>query len=339
MNMQLPLATTRRPRSDAPQQSFLEGAEVPWHLTTRQFVRVCSLAALFLFTLTSAFAQAPASLGIFVGPPVPVEGKPYTIRSRGATTSPPVTVANITVVRSGDFVDVAFFITHDSDFSSPAVYEGTVAGPDLPAGTYTFRQFLRQRFFGRGAYSDPPVLQYSKTVVVTSAANAGEAVEYYNTDLHHYFMTASPTEVAVLDAGIFPGWVRTGEVFRGLYLSNPSVDAAVTPVAPVCRYYGLPSAGLNTHFFSGFASECAVIPQLWPDSWILETPQAFYVSLPSVTDGVCPDATIPLYRLFNGMPDVNHRYTTSLEIRQQMIDQHWIPEGYGPVGVGMCVNG
>jgi hypothetical protein len=228
-------------------------------------------------------------------------------------------VENITVARSGDFVDITFFINHGSDFTSPAAYAGTVAGPDLPAGTYTFRQFVRQRFFGQGGYSNPPVLQYSKTVVVTNASNVGEAVEYYNSNLHHYFMTASSNEIAALDAGVFSGWSRTGQVFPGLYLGNPSTDAAVTPVAPVCRYYGVPSAGLDTHFFTAFATECAVIPQLWPNSWILETPNAFYVSLPSITDGSCPDGTVPLYRLFNGRPDVNHRYTTSLEIRQQMI--------------------
>lgn len=323
----------------ASQWQCVDAAESPWKAAAKRLLSVCSPVALILLMHSSAFAQESSTVGIFVAPPVPVAGESYTIRGRGATTSPPVTVEDITVVRSGNFVDVTFFLNHGSDFSSPVVYEGAVAGPDLPAGTYTFRQFVRQRFFGQGNYSDPPVLQYSKTVIVTTVTNVGEAVEYYNAGLHHYFVTASPYEVAVLDAGNFPGWVRTGEVIPGLYLGNPSTDAAITPVAPVCRYYGIPSAGLNTHFFSAFASECSAVPQLWPDSWILETSQAFYVSLPNIMDGTCPDGTIPLYRLFNGMPDVNHRYTTSLAVRQQMISQHWIPEGYGPNGVGMCVNG
>ena len=339
MEMQLDAPKAVGSHPSAPHRPVPKPVESFWQRVTKQLGKACCPVILLLLAPSNALAQAASTLGIFVGPPVPVAGQAYTIRGRGATDSPPVTVENITVARSGDFVDITFFINHGSDFTSPAAYAGTVAGPDLPAGTYTFRQFVRERYFGQGGYSDPPVLQYSKTVVVTNASNVGEAVEYYNSNLHHYFMTASSNEIAALDAGVFSGWSRTGQVFPGLYLGNPSTDAAITPVAPVCRYYGVPSAGLDTHFFTAFATECAVIPQLWPNSWILETPNAFYVSLPNITDGSCPDGTIPLYRLFNGRPDVNHRYTTSLEIRQQMIDQQWIPEGYGAIGVGMCING
>lgn len=339
MEIQLHVRKAARSQLGAAHRPFAETVESLWQRVAKQLARACCPAVLFLLAPSSALAQASPTVGIFVGPPVPVAGMAYTIRGRGATTSPPVTVENITVARSGDFVDVTFFLNHGSDFSSPVVYEGTVAGPGLPAGTYTFRQFVRQRFFGQGSYSDPPVLQYSKTVLVTAAADVGEAVEFYNSHLRHYFMTASPNEIAALDAGVFAGWSRTGQAFPGIYLGNPSTDAAIAPVAPVCRYYGVPSAGLDTHFFSAFAGECAVIPQLWPDSWILENPNAFYVSLPSTIDGTCPDGTMPMYRVFNGTSDVNHRYTTSLEIRQQMIDQKWISEGYGPIGVAMCING
>jgi len=41
-------------------------------------------------------------------------------------------VENITVARSGDFVDITFFINHGSDFTSPAAYAGTVAGRACP---------------------------------------------------------------------------------------------------------------------------------------------------------------------------------------------------------------
>jgi len=76
----------------------------------------------------------------------------------------------------------------------------------------------------------------------------------------------------------------------------------------------------------------------WPDRWVLETPDAFAVHLPNSSDGTCPPGTSPLYRLFNNRADVNHRYTTSLAIREQMIEQAWIPEGYGTIGVAMCVR-
>ena len=59
------------------------------------------------------------------------------------------------------------------------------------------------------------------------------------------------------------------------------------------------------------------------------------------TPGTCNNvfAEQPLYRLYNngqsGAP--NHRYTTSLTIRADMIAKGWIPEGYGPLGVIACV--
>ena len=54
--------------------------------------------------------------------------------------------------------------------------------------------------------------------------------------------------------------------------------------------------------------------------------------------GACTNsvAPVPLYRLWNRK--VNHRYTTSLAIRSQMIEQGYVPEGYGPLGVAMCVG-
>ena len=47
---------------------------------------------------------------------------------------------------------------------------------------------------------------------------------------------------------------------------------------------------------------------------------------------------MPVYRMYNngqgGAP--NHRYTTDLAVRAQMLVQGWIAEGYGKIGVIMC---
>src|SRR5512144_1094821 len=41
-----------------------------------------------------------------------------------------------------------------------------------------------------------------------------QAVEFYNTDLQHYFITADATESVGIDSGSAgPGWVRTGRSF------------------------------------------------------------------------------------------------------------------------------
>jgi len=70
--------------------------------------------------------------------------------------------------------------------------------------------------------------------------------------------------------------------------------------------------------------------------FVYETPSAFYIALPDVTSGACPAGTIPVYRVYDNRADTNHRYTTSLTVRQQMQGQGWIAEGYGPAQVIMC---
>jgi hypothetical protein len=162
------------------------------------------------------------------------------------------------------------------------------------------------------------------------------AVEYHHADLDHYFLATDPAEIRDLDAGLHRGWSRTGEQFR-IYVSDPSWPSSQAPLAPSCRYYGLPEFGLNTHFFSALPEECTAIGSNWPDRWRLETAAAFRAHLPDAS-GACPAGTQALYRVFNNRPDVNHRYTTSRSIRQRMIDRSWIPEGSGPMGVAMCVR-
>ncbi len=99
----------------------------------------------------------------------------------------------------------------------------------------------------------------------------------------------------------------------------------------------MPTSSFQTHFYSAFPQECNSILTLFPGVWTFETDDAFGVQQPNVSTGACPSGTSPLYRLYNGLPNVNHRYVTDLLTRQLMLDNRWIPEGYGPLGVGMCV--
>jgi serine protease len=105
----------------------------------------------------------------------------------------------------------------------------------------------------------------------------------------------------------------------------------------VCRFYGRPEAGLDSHFYSASAAECQAVIDRFPAAWALESRNVFEVVLPNMSDGSCPLGTKPLYRLYNNRADVNHRYTTSLATRATMIAAGWIPEGYGTLGVTMCV--
>jgi hypothetical protein len=165
------------------------------------------------------------------------------------------------------------------------------------------------------------------------ASLAETVVEYYNASLDHYFMTPLANEIAVLDAGQIAGWMRTGLVF----------DASATAGSgfnPVCRFYIPPVHG-DSHFFSASTHECAAVAaKIGVDpnfsDYIEETPAEFYIALPDTASGACPAGTSPVYRLWNGRADSNHRYTADRAARDAMISRGYIPEGYGPDGVAMC---
>ena len=167
-----------------------------------------------------------------------------------------------------------------------------------------------------------------------SVASTTLAVEYINAALgQHYFVTAYPAEISVLDAGKFTGWVRTG---RSFWVSPPEV-AASAGTSPVCRYYSRPETGVNSHFYSASAAECAFVASELDDAWILESSNAFGVSIPDSESGGCPAGTSPLYRMYNNQASFNHRFTTSLRVRDLMVKAGWVAEGYGPNAVVMCV--
>ena len=161
------------------------------------------------------------------------------------------------------------------------------------------------------------------------------AVEFYNASRDHYFMTSDANEIALLDSGTLTGWTRTGERFS-VFAHPADVQARG---ALVCRFYGRPEAGLDSHFFSASADECSAVASKFSAAWLLESTDVFGVQLPHLVTGACPLFTAPVYRLYNGRSDANHRYTSSLAIRQQMMQAGWVPEGYGNLGVAMCAPG
>ena len=166
----------------------------------------------------------------------------------------------------------------------------------------------------------------------TAALPNATVVEYYRGDVDHYFMTASPAEQALLDDGVLKGWARTGVSFQAW------LDATQAPATakPVCRYYGRPEAGLDSHFYSAFGDECDTVRTRFAASWQFESPAVFYVEAPSRTTGLCPVDTNPVYRAFNDRSDANHRYMISASTRSSMQSLGWIAEGHGPDAVVMC---
>ncbi|HVE48679.1 MAG TPA: hypothetical protein VNG69_03560 [Casimicrobiaceae bacterium] len=155
------------------------------------------------------------------------------------------------------------------------------------------------------------------------------AVEYFHTGFLHYFVTTFSEEIALLDAGRFGGWVRTGRTFK-VYSTNNQGS-----LSGVCRFFSTSFAPKSSHFYTPFADECATVQA--NRNWQFEA-IAFYVA-GTAFNGACPAGTTPLYRLYNngigGAP--NHRYTVDLGVRSQMIGFGWTPEGYGPLGAIACV--
>ena len=151
-----------------------------------------------------------------------------------------------------------------------------------------------------------------------------QAIEYYNASLNHYFVTAFPEEAAMLDAGsVVKGWARTGVTF------NAWRDAADDPAAvPVCRFFGTPGVGPNSHFYTADAAECAIVKGN-PD-WTYEA-IAFHVEVPQ--GGACKAGAEAVYRSFHPGANVgesNHRFLPDLTMHQKMASASTLE------GVVMC---
>lgn len=304
------------------------------------FIAVASLATIPIAASAQSAGLPVEWYGVHAAPPVPIEGNSILLKVNAVGSAPPITVVNQVLSINDHVVDLTVYLDHGSTFPSPQIYYVNQQVPGLSPSSYLIRVFLMERLPGSVSFVGPNLL-YSSQLAVVARANIAQAIEYYNQQRDHYFMTTDSDEIAKLDSGVIVGWRRTGE---HLLVYNAPVPED-TSLRPVCRYYGLPEAGIDSHFFSAFSTECAAVAVKWPDIWILESPSAFWTNIPgqenadppSSDPGTCPVGTVPAYRLYNNRPDANHRYTTSLAIRQLMIGENWIPEGLGASAVAMCV--
>ena len=156
---------------------------------------------------------------------------------------------------------------------------------------------------------------------------AATVIEFYNTNLDNYFITADASEAAAIDGGSAgAGWSRTGNTF----LSGGNVS--------VCRFYGSQSPGPNSHFYTADGGECTGLKQLQATTpatqkrWNFES-MDFQAMLPTMSgiDGTCPTGSVPVYRAYNngwarGI-DSNHRITSSLTAIHEVVARGWHDEG------------
>ena len=156
----------------------------------------------------------------------------------------------------------------------------------------------------------------------SALAPSVSVLEFYNTPLNHYFITADPAEASAIDAGAAgPGWQRTGRGFRA-WTAAQGVPA---DARPVCRFYGTPGKGPNSHFYTADTLECEAVRK--DPGWRYEG-IAFYSIAPG--NGGCPTGLQLVYRAYNNrfaQNDSNHRYTTNTDILLAMEQQGWRDEG------------
>ncbi len=176
---------------------------------------------------------------------------------------------------------------------------------------------------GSNTNSSVPVQAF----IYAGAGVTGSVVEFYNTNLDHYFITADANEAAAIDNGSAgPGWTRTGNTFNSGGTTS------------VCRFYGSLSPGPNSHFYTADPGECAYLKELQASTpatqkrWNFENMD--FVSTPPITGGIngtCPTGTTPVYRAYNNGfahgADSNHRITSSLTAIQEVVSRGWSNEG------------
>lgn len=216
--------------------------------------------------------------------------------------------------------------------STPSQLKGkAVVGP-LPPGSYSV--VTRVHMVKADGSIDDCSPQTSPLMVKAAVGpvQVVQAVEFHNATLDHYFVTVNPVEIADLVNGVHPGWTRTGFGFSA-FAPAMSGGAGV----PACRFYGLPSAGLDSHFYTANPDECAIIPSKFAGAWVLESGDAFEAA-PEVPDSfACEAGFVPLYRLWNQRKDSNHRFTTDASVAKLMQAHGYVLEGVD--GISMCVPG
>jgi hypothetical protein len=158
-----------------------------------------------------------------------------------------------------------------------------------------------------------------RATVVPNAAASSTVIEFYNTNLDNYFITANASEAAAIDGGSAgPGWSRTGYTFKS------------GGGAQVCRFYGSQSPGPNSHFYTIDPAECSGLKQLQFATPITQKRWNFEsmdFSSTAPVNGSCAMGTVPVYRAYNNGStrgiDSNHRITNSMTAIQQVVVKGW----------------
>jgi len=236
-----------------------------------------------------------------------VNGQPVTVNTINAGENPGLFINNTGGVRAIEFDGLTVVLTCSAQVTPNVPNRVKLAIADVSDPIYDAAVFIKTAGINTGT---------------PQPGQQALAVEYFHQGMGHYFVTSIPGEITALDGNASLGWARTGETF--------TVWSSGTGLADVCRFFTTFFAPKSSHFYTAIPSECNGLKA--NPIWIFETGSAFMVVLPNA--GVCPIG-VKLYRLYNNAQGgaANHRYTKSLAIRQQMINQGFVPED----GAEWCV--
>ena len=166
------------------------------------------------------------------------------------------------------------------------------------------------------------ILGITGTGTTASGPPTVPVVEFHDAQDGQYFLSADPTEIAYIDGGgLGSAWSRTGMQFNAW----PRDAIGVAGALPVCRFFGVPGVGPNSHFYTANPDECALVKQ--NASWTYEG-IAWQALLPDA--GRCGSGMTTVQRLW--LPGAQttasrHRYVTDASLVPGMQAAGWILEG------------
>jgi hypothetical protein len=267
---------------------------------------------------------APTAWGIY---PVPQNPDAYATTWATVRSAVYYDASTMRATIAGSVIRVDFDFYGNSPTSGPAPAGATSYGSVKIAGLAPGH--YRLEGWGRPKTGGDSTLYFTSDIAVGSTS---PVVEYYAAPIDHYFITAGPSDIALLDPGM-QTWKRSGQGFKAWLHQSDAPPGAV----PVCRFY---ASGPNSHFYTGSASDCEWLKGLEAQGraqaaanntvfagWQFEQ-IAFYALVPA--NGQCPGDTIPVYRAYNqraAFNDSNHRFMSDPTMRWAQLASGWGDEG------------
>ena len=164
-------------------------------------------------------------------------------------------------------------------------------------------------------------------VAPASPAATTTAVEYHCSASDLFLMTADTALIAALDQACVAGWQRTGQSMN-VYAETVRIDAPGTNACGTRGHIGnatrVPTCDASLHR----------LPNVWPQN--ADAPRT---AVPDPVDGSCAAGSVAVFGVIDQRPGLNHRYTTSMALRDQMLALGWSAAGSGALGVAMCAPG